>query len=164
MLSQSSLDKLRASLALSDSINATFSLRHADYAVNWRFDVIVAITTLRAVGHVLHKIDCRRYPLIFKEVETRFKRWKLGDGADAVFPHFIEDARNTLLKMYEFPAKDNTIFHDEEFGDFSQGRPDPDLIVRGPFSGCDIVELLNACHDWWRQELLEIAAFTPDES
>ena len=164
MRNERNYERLRASLPLSDSINATYSLRHADYAVNWRFDVIVAITTLRSVGHVLHKIDCRSFPSICEEVETRFKRWKLGEGDDAVFPHFIEDARNTLLKPYEFPAIDNAIFHEEEFGDFCQERPHPDLIARGPFSGCDIVEVLCACHNWWEHELSEIATLILDES
>ena len=107
---------LRATLPLSDSVNATFSLRHADYAVNWRFDFIVAITTLRAVGHVLHKIDCKDHSFLKPEVDARWARWKRGVGKDIIFTEFIEKSRNALLKAYMFPSSEAAVFYEDEFG------------------------------------------------
>ena len=150
-------EKLRAYLPLSDSVNAAFSLRHADYAVNWRFDFIVAITCLRAVGHVLHKIDCQNFPEIKDEVSLRFDRWKLGVGDDTIFPHFIEDARNSLLKTYSFTSSDKVAFYDDEYGEFTDDFPHPDIVVSGPFEGEDVITLFYRAHDWWRRELNDIS-------
>jgi hypothetical protein len=114
-------DVLRASLPLSDSMNATFSLCYADHSQNWRAEFIVAITTLRAVGHVLQKVDCKRFPEITLTVQERFARWKLGEGDDELFVHFIEDARNLLLKTYRFPGNEAATFKVGSSGEFAPG-------------------------------------------
>ncbi|MDH5530828.1 MAG: hypothetical protein OEY05_12395 [Paracoccaceae bacterium] len=153
---------LRASLPLSDSMNATFSLQGADYPVNWRFDFIVAITTLRVVGHVLHKVDCLMFPVIKPEVEARFLRWKRGQGDDVLFTDFIEESRNTLLKTYSFPSADTTAFDEDEFGCFIDEEMHPDVVQRGPFKGENVIGLLQHSHRWWQSELSDIAGFVPN--
>lgn len=145
-------------------MNAVFSLRQADYPVNWRFDFIVAISSLRAVGHVLHKIDCKSFPIIRPEVEQRFQRWKRGNGDDAIFTQFIEESRSALLKAYEFPGLDETIFSEDEFGGFGDTQFDPDIVMRGPLKGENVISLFHFAHDWWETELNEIAQMIPAQN
>src|SRR5690349_17857149 len=127
-------------------MNATFSLCHADHSQDWRAEFIVAITTLRAVGHVLHKVDCKRYPEIAQHVQVRFQRWKLGKGDDELFVHFIEDARNMLLKTYQFPSDETTVFKTDLSGELSSTDPDLDRVVSGYFRGSSVIGLLQHSH------------------
>lgn len=148
---------LRAFVPLIDSMNATHSLCCADHSQNWRAEFIVAITTLRAVGHVLHKVDCLRFPEIAPEVEDRFRRWKKGEGDDALFVHFIEDARNLLLKTYAFPGDEAAVFKTDVSGEFSRDDPDPNRVTSGYFEGSSVIALLQHSHNWWQSELSDIA-------
>jgi hypothetical protein len=140
-------------------MNATFSLYCADHSQNWRSEYIVAITTLRAVGHVLHKVDCIRHPEISPIVEDRFQRWKNGNGDDELFVYFIEDARNMLLKTYQFPSDENVIFKTDLSGEFSSDDPDPDIVTDGYFQGSSVIGLLQHSHKWWQRELTEISGY-----
>ncbi|MDQ6436946.1 hypothetical protein RB623_23085 [Mesorhizobium sp. LHD-90] len=162
-LATANIQLLRAAIPLDDSMNATFSLCHADHSQNWRAEFVVAITTLRAVGHVLHKVDCKRYPEITRCVQGRFKRWKLGKGEDELFVHFIEDTRNLLLKTYEFPSDEATVFKTDSSGELSPSDPDLDLVVSGYFKGCSVIGLLQHSHKWWIRELTEIASYIHHE-
>lgn len=152
------IDDLHASAPLWDSMGSTMLLAHSDYAQDWRANFIVSVTTVRAVGHVLHKVDCRRYPQISDLVAARFERWKMGEGDDELFVHFIEEARNMVLKTYSFPANESVVFKTESTGELSSDDPSIDRVVDGYFEGSSVVGLLQASHDWWRRELTEIAA------
>lgn len=153
------INLLRASIPLSDSMNATFSLCHAEHSQNWRAEFIVAITTLRTVGHVLHKVDCKIYPEIAPTVNDRFRRWKQGKGDDELFVHFIENARNLLLKTYAFPSDEGAVFKTDSSGELAPGDPDPDRVASGYFCGSSVIGLLQHSHNWWQRELAEIAEF-----
>lgn len=150
----SKVDLLRAKRALADSQNATFTMQHSDYSVDWRFMYIVSVTTLRAVGHVLHKVDCRNFSEISGSVDARSLRWKRGEGDDDLFVHFIEDARNVLLKTYGLTSDDSIVFDEDEL---TSNDVDIDRVMHGHFEGQDVIGLLQASHRWWERELTEIA-------
>ena len=153
------IELLRAQAPLIDSMNATHSLYCADHSQNWRAEYIVAITTVRAVGHVLHKVDCEIHPEIIPIVKDRFQRWKLGNGDDELFVYFIEEARNMLLKTYQFPGDEDAVFKIDSSGEFTSGDPDPDVVTEGYFRGCSVIGLLQHSHKWWQRELAEISEY-----
>jgi hypothetical protein len=148
----------RASLPLSDSEQATVSLACADFPLKWRLECVAAISSLRIIGHVLHKVDAQAFPEIREELRRRFNRWKLGQGDNQLFTDFIEPNRNNLLKLYQFPADDITAFAEDDEGMFPSGIT-PDVLCEGPFAGCNLVSLLRKSHSWWRSELNELADF-----
>jgi hypothetical protein len=146
------MEYLRAYLPYSDALGAMFSMRASDYSVDWRHNYIVALSTLRATGHVLHKVDTRRFPELRSVVADRFTRWRIGEGNDALFKHFIEDGRNQLLKTYSFTANDELAFFEDELE-----SGDIDTINDGFFKGYNVVDILHHSADWWATELSEIA-------
>ncbi len=124
----------------------------SDYSIDWRHNLIVALTTLRATGHVLHKIDVQRFPELRAVVEGKYKRWKQGSGDDELFKYFINDSRNQLLKTYQFNTSDDLAFEQEEID-----SGDIDVVTEGHFKGSDVVGLLQHSATWWMKELDEIA-------
>ena len=65
-----------------------------------------ALALLRAVGHVLHKVDRadpRQRPLI----DAAWDRWTADKAANAVFWGFIEEERNNILKEYRFSVSNS---------------------------------------------------------
>src|SRR5690242_14088814 len=67
----------------------------------WRVHWAGAVALIRAVGHVLHKVDgqCRRFQ---QTADSAFKSWKSDDPAHEIFREFIEAERNNILKTYRF--------------------------------------------------------------
>ncbi|MGB5868895.1 MAG: hypothetical protein WBH04_01740 [Albidovulum sp.] len=151
-MSKKRVEYLRAYLPYCDAVGAMFSMRGSDYSVDWRHNYIVALSTLRATGHVLHKVDTLRFPELGPVVTDRFARWKKGEGDDALFKHFIEDGRNQLLKTYLFTANDELAFFEDELE-----SGDIDIITEGFFKGYNVVDILHHCANWWATELSEIA-------
>lgn len=66
----------------------------------WRVNWVAAITLIRAVGHVLDKIDGKN-PKIKKISKDLFISWKQGEE-NSIFRDFIDQERNNILKEYVF--------------------------------------------------------------
>src|SRR5678809_1296161 len=63
----------------------------------------VAITTLlRAVGHVLSKVDADRDSDVAAEVEEEWRRWAAAKTQHAIFWDFIDAERNDVIKEYQY--------------------------------------------------------------
>ncbi|MGB3314692.1 MAG: hypothetical protein WBB85_09790, partial [Albidovulum sp.] len=95
--------KLHAFSVLDDAMQASIKWCNGpiDKGAESRVLYACVIALLRAVGQVLHKVDCDRFPEIQDEVSTRFRSWKKGEGHDVIFREFIEAERNSILKEYE---------------------------------------------------------------
>ena len=69
-----------------------------------------ALAMLRAIGHVLHKVDADERGNNFRDVlDKRFKLWK----QDPIFTDFIERERNNILKEYQSSLSEYTITEDD---------------------------------------------------
>jgi hypothetical protein len=68
-----------------------------------------AIGLLRAVGHVLDKVDAETSPAARVAVNAKYAELKAGerDGRPAIFWQFIERERNNILKVYRFAVRGN---------------------------------------------------------
>ena len=63
---------------------------------------VAAIAQIRAVGHVLHKVNSERNPKLKGIIEDVFIEWKNNREDNAIFWDFVENERNSVLKQYEF--------------------------------------------------------------
>lgn len=67
----------------------------------WRVHWVAAITLIRAVGHVLDKVDGSN-PKIKRAAKESFRLWRSVDGGHDIFNEFIDQERNNVVKEYEF--------------------------------------------------------------
>lgn len=67
----------------------------------WRVQWVTAVTLIRAVGHVLDKVDGRN-PKIKKVAKEFYRSWRATDGSHKIFVEFIDQERNNVLKEYAF--------------------------------------------------------------
>ncbi|HEX8223262.1 MAG TPA: hypothetical protein VF605_05550 [Allosphingosinicella sp.] len=69
----------------------------------WRVHWVGAVALIRAVGHVLDKVDGQT-PGLKVISSAAFRRWKSDDPAHAIFRDFIDAERNNILKEYQSKA------------------------------------------------------------
>ncbi len=67
----------------------------------WRLHWVGAVALVRAVGHVLHKVDGKNKEF-GPHIEDAYRRWKENRGENSIFWEFIELERNNILKEYNF--------------------------------------------------------------
>lgn len=133
----------------------------------WRIHWAAAVALIRAVGHVLDKVDGTD-PIIKKVAAAFFQRWKSDDPEHEIFREFIERERNNLLKEYhsdvhplgkvsvavEITAQPISggdpvkLGHVAEIGD-NIYRP----LLDGPWEGTDARDVLTEAIEWWKRQL-----------
>jgi hypothetical protein len=91
----------RARLVLEDCRLALQLLEDETDLRRWRLHWVAAVTLLRAVGHVLEKVDGTAQA-VKSASRAAFTRWKSDAPEHEIFREFIERERNTILKEYEF--------------------------------------------------------------
>lgn len=132
----------------------------------WRILWAAAAALIRAVGHVLDKVDGRN-PSI-KSVGGRFfERWK-HDPCHEIFRDFIERERNSILKEYQsdvHPLEDVSVVLQVHLDPINGGDPKvlaqaldlDDNVYRpmldGPWEGDDCRDVLREAIDWWSVQL-----------
>ena len=145
-------------------------LESEDNLKRWRVHWVGALALLRAVGHVLVKVDGedkeRR-----RVIDAAYRRWKTSRGTHAIFWEFIEEERNNVLKEYQFnlhPMEDVNVVvvasvrHPKtgEVAQIPQVIPIGENIYRpilGGFSeGNDARDVYREALDWWNKQLTEI--------
>lgn len=94
------METLRARLVLEDAYEAARRLsERLDKGEPWQIEWVATVALLRAVGHVLHKVDARRSADSREAVAAAYARWKT-EPEHAIFRDFIENERNNVLKRY----------------------------------------------------------------
>src|SRR5437764_10343909 len=92
---------------LEDCRSALMSIQDGVSGSDWRWRWVAVVALLRAVGHVLHKVDGRTSPSMEAAIQTAFHRWK----DDSMFRDFIEHERNNVLKAYKLGAGQSVTVH-----------------------------------------------------
>jgi hypothetical protein len=145
-------------------------LQSEEFRVSW-----FAITgLLRAVGHVLVKVDAETSPSLKRAVEEKWRDMVRSKPEPAIFWHFIEFERNRFLKNYEhgisrtltvpgpdLHGKPTIIVVDcanSRGGAFSPGATLESKIADGPFAGRREREIAWKAYDWWKEYLDEVDA------
>lgn len=160
----------RARLVLEDCRLALQLLEDETDLRKWRLHWVAAIALIRAVGHVLDKVDGKS-PAIRMASRAAYKRWT-GDAREhEIFREFIEKERNIILKEYDFnlhPGEEVQVAIPVTLQRVSDGMiveaatvfPLNENIYRPLMDGCregeDARDVLSEAIEWWEGELAAI--------
>lgn len=133
----------------------------------WRVHWAAAVALIRAVGHVLDKVDGRD-PAIKSLAGAAYKRWMSDVEEHRVFRDFIDHERNNLLKEYRSDVHplDRVQFALQYTGVPADGG-EPEVIhelaeldeniyrpmLDGPWEGDDARDVMESAIEWWEAEL-----------
>jgi hypothetical protein len=124
------------------------------------------ITLLRAIGHVLHKVDAKFFNSELKiELDRHFQCWK---SSDPIFKDFIEKERNLILKEYDATVEIKEceevvdLISSDGFRLFSsdgfqlKARTTLKSLVKakGYCEGESPISILNEAIEWWDENLV----------
>lgn len=136
----------------------------------WRIHWAAAVALIRAVGHVLDKVDGAD-PSVKKASSAAFKQWKSADSKHELFREFIERERNNLLKEYRSdvhplpevalaievtpqPIDGGPPVRFAHVGDIGENIYRP--LLDGPWEGDDARDVLSEAIAWWDNQLVAI--------
>lgn len=122
----------------------------------FKFYWIACVTLLRAIGHVLKKVDSDD-----KKAAPAISSWWTNLCADKashrIFWEFIEKERNFILKEYEFHYEPNVILGIENLSDGTMSLFQPDglyiPISSGHYEGEDCRDIIKEAINWWETQL-----------
>ncbi len=138
------------------SLAANFSV----YRVSWA----AVVSLLRAVGHVLQKVDGPASPTLAKAIADHWRSWKADPSAHAIFGDFIEKERNNVLKQYTFGYTEDSVEVHSTGADgvtrVYQAVPFHMRIHGGRFDGQDGLDVARSAAQWWQAQLDAIEADT----
>ena len=137
---------------------------------HWRVHWMGALALLRAVGHVLVKVDGEDNKLRVL-IDALYDCWKMERTNNAIFWNFIEEERNNILKEYKFnlyPNENIDIVVQTTAQHFktSELSPSPQVfqigeniyrpIADGFNEGEDARDIYREALDWWNTQLTEL--------
>ena len=137
----------------------------------WRVLWAGAMALLRAVGHVLHKVDGKD-PVARSLIDAAWDRWNADKAANAIFWEFVEKERNNILKQYRFGVLDSAVVGlavleiDRETGHAVAVVESPAVLDENLFRpmdkgyrlGVDGRDVYQEALLWWDTELSRIEA------
>ena len=154
----------KARLVLQDAMFVREKLENELGHIEWRLYWVLAVVLLRAVGHVLDKVDGNNDSKVKREANALHKSWRSGDE-NAIFRDFIERERNSILKEYESEITEGPVpimAHLQQHDGFDVVRQFllEENIYRpmgaGAFEGEDGRTLLDEAIAWWARQLGEV--------
>jgi hypothetical protein len=129
----------------------------------WRPRWAGLMALLRAVGHVLDKVDGKVSDAARKVIDSEWQELKRSEPEPRIFWGFIEAERNSVLKAYEIGAGVNVTvrpgvaWFNRATGESGSGSGGPttfEAFMRsGPFEGQDPLELCRDAIRFWTEYL-----------
>jgi hypothetical protein len=100
----------------SECVSILFELQNSDLDDDhpeWRISWIAGIALLRAIGHVLDKVDSIKSAKHKKAIARLWSSWKSDKSTNWIFWDFIEQERNNILKIFKFGVEidEQGLFH-----------------------------------------------------
>ncbi len=138
------VDALAARRVLRDCYRAKTRFDTATIAADRRLWWILALTLLRAVGHVLNKVDSKRSRYLANSIRKGYLAWKAEPRQHLVFHEFIEKERNEIIKEYRI---DPAISLNHDASDRVPG-----LLLIGDAALTPGAALASAIR-WWEDQL-----------
>jgi hypothetical protein len=152
-----------ARLVLADCRGALSELTDGVQGTVWRRRWIIAVVLLRAVGHVLHKVDGITSAKHTKAIAEWWSKLSLTKPSPEIFWLFIEEERNNILKEYQTNAGQGvTLQLGGSQASFQPGEAKVDppgqpvyhyTMNAGYFKDQDQRELIAKAIQWWEQQL-----------
>ena len=160
----------KAREVLSDCREALALLEEEQDLRRWRIHWAAAITLIRAVGHVLDKVDGLD-AATRRASRVRYALWQSKNTEHEIFREFIDKERNNLLKEYQInihPLEDVAVLVKgvavpDGGGDserlaqvFTLNENIYRPLLDGPWSGDDARDVLSEAIEWWETQLAAI--------
>lgn len=156
----------RARQVLKDVEFIREKLENETSTIEWRLNWITAVVLVRAIGHVLSKVDGATTPSVRELANKLHKEWKAGEKDNEIFVNFIEEERNNILKEYELGVSEGpvpivAIMQNSLTGEFFEQRAliDENIyrpMMGGHYEGEDGRTLLDESIIWWKIQLDKI--------
>jgi len=124
-------------------------------ARRWRVFWVAAVTLIRAVGHVLKKVDGKDKK-IKRSANAAFQKWKSENPEHQIFREFIERERNNLLKEYESDVYPLAEIHLAVEGERELYTIDENIfrpLLDDAWAGEDARDILTEAIEWWARQL-----------
>jgi hypothetical protein len=165
-----------ARIVLQDAKHAiarhTETLQAEEFRASW----FAVIGLLRAVGHVLDKVDAKSSPMLEQAIRTKWNQLSASRPEPTIFWDFIHAERNRFLKSYEHGI-DRTITiptlsglgsikfdgGNARGGWFAAGHVFNPVITSGSYAGQNERTVALAAHHWWADYLNEVDRLAMDE-
>lgn len=146
----------QARRVLADCKHALDLLQAESQPETFRVLWVAGVALVRAVGHVLQKVDGEQSPEMKKAVASAYASWKADKPGNAIFWEFIEEERNRILKQYEvgFFAGPVDVLAGGEVHSLDDSLFSP--ITDGTFAGEDCRDVLELALGWWERQLTTI--------
>ena len=160
--------RLYARTVLDDCRLAIQDFRDAAPTPFWRVRWVGVVALLRAVGHVLQRVDAPSNPRIKVAVDSEFTALKQSRPHPLIFWEFIEGERNSVLKAYSFTIHLHAFAHpgvasyDLRAGHTGGTEPTPTtyeyFLRSGPFAPRDPLDVCQEALAFWDAHLKRIEA------
>lgn len=142
--------QLRARVVLDDCRGALRDLRDGVQGDEWRRRWVTAVVLLRAVGHVLMKVDSQTDAGVRAASGKKWAALQKSKPDPKIFWQFIDDERNLILKEYVIRAGQGVTVN--LAAEIAHSYP----VHDGPFAGMDQREVIRIAIDWWNCYLGEV--------
>ena len=153
----------QARVVLRDCEFALRDLRSGANPPQWRTRWVATVACLRAVGHVLQKVDGPTSPDISMAINRAWADLNAKKPEPRIFWDFIEQERNNVVKAYQRAAKQNVTIDAGTVVASGAGvqvvRPKimfHHVMDGGYFHGHDPRDLVAKAIEWWRAYLDKI--------
>jgi len=155
-----------ARLVLEDCRQEILELEPTLSASEWRRHSVTLFVLLRALGHVLDKVDGESALGLRHEVNAWWKKINQNKEAHPLFWKFIELERNSVIKEYATSAHQivaiqvGAVNYDAKADRVWSDPPQPtrylQQLTSGHFAGQDLRTIANEAIQWWENQLNEI--------
>jgi hypothetical protein len=140
---------------LADCRNAFEYLELEEDAPRFRVFWVAGVALMRAVGHVLDKVDGSRNPAMRAAVDAHYQKLKQNKSTEHLFWDFIENERNNILKEYEvgFLAGPIELMVLPCGEAFALGESLFCPLAHGHYAGEDCRDVMRDAIAWWEIQL-----------
>ena len=161
-----------ARTVLADCVAVLDMLEVEEDEQRWRVLWAGAMALVRAIGHVLRKVDGED-AMVRPRIDEAWNRWRADRSTHAVFWELIEQERNNILKEYRFSVLDSAVVG-VGVVEFKGGRESGRAVAheaavalgenlfrpleRGFGMGEDARDVYRDALHWWDAELSHIEA------
>jgi hypothetical protein len=158
---------LRARTTLDDAKFAAQLFNDARESRARRVHWIATCALLRAIGHVLDRVDCEQDEIVAAAIKEHWTAIRaIERERHGIFWNFIEPERNAVLKTYEFGFDDSDLARLESVPDGVSARREPNLsympALADGYDGADARELIREALSWWEFQLVRIEQLIAD--
>jgi len=135
---------LKSRIVLGDCKDALSDFVYGLQGSAWRRHWLMCLTLLRAVGHILDKVDGERNVILRKIIDGEYHHLKQSKPEPAIYWKFICNERNSMIKTYQTHAGQAITVNLN--GPSSSYRY---VFNDGPYAGRDQRDVLQEAISWW---------------